>query len=68
MTYVFKKLPRVPFLLIIIIPQGKVENESPFGKLEDRTDTEVPARQEGSERDFLGLQEGLEGGGGKKTY
>ena len=42
--------------------------KSPFGKLEDRTDTEVPARQEGSERDFLGLQEGLEGGGGKKTY
>ena len=36
MTYLFKKLPRVPFLLIIIIPQGKVENESPFGKLEDR--------------------------------
>lgn len=36
------------FLLITILPPGKGENETYFGKLEDRINTEVPARQIGT--------------------
>lgn len=62
MICLFSILPKVPFLSIIILHPGNVENESHFGKLEDRTDIgEVLPRpqKKGIERDFLGPRWGL---------
>lgn len=64
----FSILPKVPFLLVIILPPGQVGSESHFGKLEDRTNTgKVATRpKKGSETNFLGPRWGLEKRRGKK--
>lgn len=64
----FQTLPIVSFLLITITIPGKVEDKSHFGKLEDSTNKEVPARPKGMWERLYWSQVEPEVRGGERKY